>query len=103
MMPVVFSSALPLAGETDELPEGPKLVYASVQTPQVALEVLVTEVAGSVRYTWSSVDDAFPPGFAAAMFDAYQGLLDQLAAGADGDQSAWRRLASWPGSYAPAG
>jgi hypothetical protein len=102
-MPVVFSSALPLAGETDELPEGPELVYSSVQTPQVALEVLVTEVAGSVRYTWSSVDDAFPPGFVAAMFDGYQSLLDQLAAGPDGDQSAWWRPASWPGSYAPAG
>jgi pyochelin synthetase len=86
-MPVVFSSALPLPHETDELPEGPELVYGSAQTPRAALEVLVTEVAGSIRYTWSSVDDAFPPGFVAAMFDAYQGLLDHLAAG----DEAWRR------------
>ena len=86
-MPVVFSSVLPLAREAEELPEGPELVYSSVQTPQVALEVLVSEVAGRVRYTWNSVDDAFPPGFVAAMFEAYQGLLDGLAAGED----AWRR------------
>jgi amino acid adenylation domain-containing protein len=90
-MPVVFSSVLPLARETDVIPEGPELIYSSVQTPQVALEVLVTEVAGSVRYTWNSVDDAFPPGFVTAMFEAYQSLLDHLAAGPDGDQSAWRR------------
>jgi amino acid adenylation domain-containing protein len=86
-MPVVFSSVLPLARERDEFPEGPELVYSSVQTPQVALEVLVTEVAGRIRYTWNSVDDAFPPGFVTAMFESYQGLLDQLAEGDD----AWRR------------
>ncbi len=86
-MPVVFSSILPLARESDALLEGPELVYSTVQTPQVALEVLVTEVAGSVRYTWNSVDDAFPPGFVAAMFDAYQSLLDLLATG----DEAWRR------------
>ena len=80
-MPVVFSSMLPLARESNEHPEGPELVYSSVQTPQVALEVVVTEVAGSVRYTWSSVDDAFPPGFVAAMFEAWQRLLEDLAAG----------------------
>ncbi|MFP5285682.1 MAG: condensation domain-containing protein, partial [Thermoanaerobaculia bacterium] len=86
-MPVVFSSVLPLAREADELPEGLELVHNSVQTPPVALEVLVTEVAGRIRYTWNSVDGAFPPGFVAAMFEAYQRLLEDLAAGDD----AWRR------------
>ena len=79
-LPVVFSSMLPLARESNELPEGPELVYGSVQLPQAALEVVVTEVAGSVRCTWSSVDDAFPPGFVAAMFEAWQRLLEDLAA-----------------------
>ena len=88
-MPVVFSSVLPLAREAEALPEGPELVYSSVQTPQVALEVLVTEAAGRVRYTWNSVDDAFPPGFVAAMFEAYRGLLDDLAT----EDDTWRREA----------
>ncbi|HEX5717204.1 MAG TPA: amino acid adenylation domain-containing protein, partial [Thermoanaerobaculia bacterium] len=90
-MPVVFSSVLPLTRQADALPEGLQLVYSTVQTPQVALEVLVTEAEGKVCYTWNSVDDAFPPGFVAAMFDAYRSLLDHLATGLDGDQSAWRR------------
>jgi len=98
-MPVVFSSVLPLAREAEALPEGPELVWSSVQTPQVALEVLVTEVAGRVRYTWNSVDDAFPPGFVAAMFEAWQGLLDDLAT----EDEAWRREAHAlvpPGQFA---
>jgi hypothetical protein len=56
-MPVVFSSLLPFAGaETASHAGRPELVFSSVQTPQVALEVLVTEVAGTVRYTWNSVE-----------------------------------------------
>ncbi|HWM94024.1 MAG TPA: amino acid adenylation domain-containing protein [Thermoanaerobaculia bacterium] len=87
-MPVVFSSVLPLVRDSDAPPEGgPELVFSSVQTPQVALEVLVTEVAGTIRYTWNSVEEAFPSGFVAAMFEAYRGLLEDLA----GDPSAWRR------------
>ena len=92
-MPVVFSSLLPFAGaETANgtRPHGPgrpELVFSSVQTPQVALEVLVTEVAGTVRYTWNSVEEAFPPGFVAAMFEAWRGLIRELGE----NEGAWRR------------
>ncbi len=95
MMPVVFSSVLPFAAaEKAENGNGfrggavrPELVFSSVQTPQVALEVLVAEVAGAVRYTWNSVEEAFPPGFVAAMFEAYRGLIRDLGEG----ERAWRR------------
>jgi non-ribosomal peptide synthetase component F len=91
-MPVVYSSVLPFAGvENGNGSRGgagrPDLVFSSVQTPQVALEVLVTEVAGTVRYTWNSVEEAFPPGFVAAMFEAYRGLIRELGEG----EEAWRR------------
>jgi amino acid adenylation domain-containing protein len=88
-MPVVFSSLLPFSGaETASHAAGrPELVFSSVQTPQVALEVLVTEVAGTVRYTWSSVEEAFPPGFVAAMFEAWRGLVRELGE----SEGAWRR------------
>ncbi|MES1241619.1 MAG: amino acid adenylation domain-containing protein [Acidobacteriota bacterium] len=92
-MPVVFSSLLPFAGAengngTATRGAGrPELVFSSVQTPQVALEVLVTEVAGTVHYTWSSVEEAFPAGFVAAMFEAWRGLARELGEG----EGAWRR------------
>jgi pyochelin synthetase len=95
-MPVVFSSLLPLAGAENGIggngasPRGdgrPELIFSSVQTPQVALEVLVTEVAGTVHYTWNSVEEAFPPGFVAAMFEAWRGLIRELGEG----EGAWRR------------
>jgi pyochelin synthetase len=94
-MPVVYSSLLPFAGMENANGNGsrmggagrPDLVFSSVQTPQVALEVLVTEVAGTVHYTWNSVEDAFPPQFVAAMFEAYRGLIRELGEG----EGAWRR------------
>ncbi len=87
-MPVVFSSILPLAGSeaSAEAREGwPELVFSSVQTPQVALEVLVTEVAGAVRYTWNAVEEAFPPGFIESMFESWRALLRGLST-----EEAWR-------------
>jgi amino acid adenylation domain-containing protein len=92
-MPVVFSSLLPLSGAENGSSNGsrvagrPELVFSSVQTPQVALEVLVTEVAGTVHYTWNSVEEAFPPYFVAAMFEAWRGLIRELGEG----EGAWRR------------
>jgi amino acid adenylation domain-containing protein len=98
MMPVVFSSVLPFAAAENGngLRGGavrPELVFSSVQTPQVALEVLVTEVAGTVHYIWNSVEEAFPPGFVAAMFEAYRGLIRDLGEG----ERAWRRDRKDPG------
>ena len=87
-MPVVFSSLLPLAGSepAGAAREGwPELVFSSVQTPQVALEVLVTEVAGSVRYTWNAVEAAFPAGFVESMFESWRALLRWLT-----NEEAWR-------------
>jgi amino acid adenylation domain-containing protein len=86
-MPVVFSSVLPFAGAArPAAASGPELVFHSVETPQVALEVLVTEVAGELRTTWNSIDPAFPPGFVAAMFEAWRTLLEELQ-----DEAAWER------------
>ncbi|HXO22737.1 MAG TPA: amino acid adenylation domain-containing protein [Thermoanaerobaculia bacterium] len=88
-MPVVFSSVLPFRGDAPGSAGGgtaraagggrAELVWSSVQTPQVALELLVTEVSGEVRYTWNAVDGVFPPGLVADLCDAYERLLRRLA------------------------
>ncbi len=93
-MPVVFSSLLPFAateGGGSRSAGRPELVYSTVQTPQVALEMLVTEVSGSVHCTWNAVEEAFPPGFVVAMFEAWRGLVRDLADPEDHEGGAWRQ------------
>ncbi|MCE7002311.1 amino acid adenylation domain-containing protein [Kibdelosporangium philippinense] len=53
-------------------------IYTSTQTPQVTLDFQVSEVEGELRFSWDSVDEAFPTGLLADMFGAYVDLLDRL-------------------------
>ncbi|WP_432050092.1 amino acid adenylation domain-containing protein [Verrucosispora sp. NA02020] len=78
-MPVVFTSALGVAGGMSEMsfPFG-ELVWGISQTPQVWLDNQVMERDGGLVYNWDSVDELFPPGLLDAMFDAYRELLLRL-------------------------
>ncbi|HEY6324560.1 MAG TPA: condensation domain-containing protein, partial [Thermoanaerobaculia bacterium] len=109
-MPVVFTSTL-LGGEPPHaaglpaaggLPDGgggavapgetagPALlgeeVYGISQTPQVLLDHQVGERDGTLIYNWDAVEELFPAGLLDAMFAAYGGLLERLAAG----EEAWQ-------------
>nr|WP_230415540.1 non-ribosomal peptide synthetase [Micromonospora tarapacensis] len=79
-MPVVFTSALGVAGGMSEMsfPFG-ELVWGISQTPQVWLDNQVMERDGGLVYNWDSVEELFPAGLLDAMFDAYRELLGRLA------------------------
>ncbi|WP_437729162.1 amino acid adenylation domain-containing protein [Sorangium sp. So ce861] len=88
LMPIVFTSLLgmdldPLVRGADLLGE-PDHLYTC--TPQVWLDHQVMVRKGTLEYNWIAIDDLFPPGLVDAMFEAYGGLLDWLAA----DVSHWR-------------
>ncbi|WP_175510356.1 non-ribosomal peptide synthetase [Micromonospora phaseoli] len=78
-MPVVFTSALGVAGGMSEMsfPFG-ELVWGISQTPQVWLDNQVMERDGGLVYNWDSVEELFPAGLLDAMFDAYRELLRWL-------------------------
>jgi len=87
-MPVVFTSALHAGAGEAEAGVGEESwqpVYGISQTPQVWLDHRVTEQAGALTYSWDVVEELFPAGLMDAMFAAYRGLLDRLAA----DDGAW--------------
>ncbi len=75
-MPVVFTSALGVAGGMSDMsfPFG-DLVWGISQTPQVWLDNQVMERDGGLVYNWDSVEELFPTGLLDAMFDAYRELL----------------------------
>ncbi|MDM4718648.1 amino acid adenylation domain-containing protein [Micromonospora sp. WMMA1363] len=79
-MPVVFTSALGVAGGMSEMsfPFG-ELVWGISQTPQVWLDNQVMERDGGLTYNWDSVEELFPAGLLDAMFDAYRDLLRWLS------------------------
>lgn len=88
-MPVVFTSNL-LGGELKGYNIFPDLlsqIYAISQTPQVWLDHQVTEVDGTLFFSWDAVEELFPPGLLDNMFDAYCDLLEQLA----WDEQIWRK------------
>ncbi|MBW3667581.1 MAG: amino acid adenylation domain-containing protein, partial [Actinobacteria bacterium] len=80
-MPVVFTSALGVAPEGFDLstPFG-EHVWGLSQTPQVWLDCQVMELDGELRFNWDAVEELFPEGMLDAMFGAYVGLLEWLAA-----------------------
>ena len=90
IMPVVFTSLLNL-GEQDDgaswLSRLGRCAYAITQTPQVYLDYMVYEEKGSLQINWDAVEELFPAGLLDDMFEAYQRLLQDLAA----DDSAWQR------------
>lgn len=67
-----------------------EVVYAINQTPQVWLDNHISEQDGGLVCDWDTVDELFPPGLPQDMFDAFMGLLRQLA----GDEMLWQ--ADWP-------
>ncbi|HEY6320738.1 MAG TPA: amino acid adenylation domain-containing protein, partial [Thermoanaerobaculia bacterium] len=91
LMPVVFTSTLGLArppGERRAAAPGPagEAGYGISQTPQVLLDHQVGEHGGALVYNWDAVEELFPAGLLDAMFAAYGGLLERLAAG----EEAWQ-------------
>jgi len=89
-LPVVFTSTLGLVDDFfADLPAGfPDLADGGLsETPQVWLDHQVYEHRGELVLSWDAVDTLFPDGLVDAMFEAYTGLLDRLAADAD----AWHR------------
>jgi amino acid adenylation domain-containing protein len=62
-------------------------VHAVSQTPQVLLDHQVYEDRGALCYKWDAVEAMFPAGVMDDMIDAYQRLLELLAA----DEASWRR------------
>lgn len=80
--PVVFASMLGLGGFISAEAQSVlgHLVFRASQTPQVTLDVQVSDALdGGVDLDWYSVDDEFESGVMPAMFDAYAGRVDNLA------------------------
>ncbi|HEY0640001.1 MAG TPA: amino acid adenylation domain-containing protein, partial [Pseudonocardiaceae bacterium] len=80
VMPVVFTSALGVAGEvSDHEPRDfPERVWGVSQTPQVWLDHQVYEERGALVLNWDAVDELFPDGVLDAMFAAYLERLHWL-------------------------
>lgn len=90
IMPVVFTSLLNLGEQSDGATWSSRLgqqVYSITQTPQVYLDFMVYEEIGSLVINWDAVEELFPAGLLDDLFEAYQRLLQDLAA----DDSAWQR------------
>jgi amino acid adenylation domain-containing protein len=86
LMPVVFTSTLgveAVANREDSILSQGKMVYGVSQTPQVWLDVQVTEEAGELAFNWDAVEAIFPEGMLDDMFGAYDQLLHTLASRAD--------------------
>ena len=89
--PIVFTSTLMLDGTRGESSDafgafGP-MVYGISQTPQVSLDCQIFEIGGELLVNWDASDALFQPGVLEAMFGAYAGLIDALAA----DPAVWER------------
>ena len=80
-MPVVFTSTLGLQDEGAPFPLDAigEIVYAISQTPQVWLDHQLYERNGELELSWDSVEELFPPGLLAAMFETYTDLIHRLA------------------------
>jgi len=86
LMPVVFTSTLALEEEMpDPTTFSGEIVYTVGQTPQVWLDLVVSEQQGALIFTWNVVDALFPSGLVDDMFNAFHALLKQLAA----DEAIW--------------
>nr|AWI62627.1 nonribosomal peptide synthetase [Cystobacter sp.] len=95
LMPVVFTSALPLGAGGQgafSLPEIGELTYAVTQTPQVWIDHQVFEAGGALVLSWDVVEGLFPQGLIDDMFSAYVALLDRLSTQAAAWQTTDSRL-----------
>ena len=92
IMPVAFVSTVGLTTKQGQgvfmgSEEQGKVVYHSIQTPQVQLDHQVYEEKDGLRLEWDMVDELFPEGLPTEMFAAYRQLLEDLA----NDESMWHR------------
>jgi len=81
-MPVVFTSAIgfdALGQETSSLFKFGELEYAISQASQVWMDCQVSEQNGKLVLTWDAVAALFPEGIVADMFEAFWGLIKNLA------------------------
>ncbi|WP_030228373.1 hybrid non-ribosomal peptide synthetase/type I polyketide synthase [Actinoalloteichus caeruleus] len=83
LMPIVFTSALSTETDPASVPSpldwlGEQAGFIS-QTPQVTIDHFVLELGGRLELAWHAVDELFPDGMMAEMFEAYQELLVSLA------------------------
>jgi amino acid adenylation domain-containing protein len=95
IMPVVFTSMLyqGLERGADTLISMPDklgtIMYMISQTPQVWLDLQVTERAGALVLDWDAVDELFPEGLMRDMFSGYCSFLHRLAE----EEIAWQEPA----------
>ncbi|MEM7354077.1 MAG: amino acid adenylation domain-containing protein, partial [Acidobacteriota bacterium] len=82
-MPMVFTSTLGLRQEAVQGAQelAGRVAYNITQTPQVWLDHQVTETPEGLLFNWDSIAGLFPEGLVDGMFEAYQALLVDLAAG----------------------
>jgi amino acid adenylation domain-containing protein len=97
-MPVVFTSALALS--TGGQPAGRQFfgefVYSISQTPQVWLDLQVSEEGGELLINADAVDALFPAGLLDDLFAAYLRQLDLLGDGEHGwDEAGQVHLPGW--------
>ena len=90
-MPIVFASNFNLNTEeevslADYLPS--KLIYSSLQTPQVLLDHQVYEQDGALIFDWDAVEEAFSEELLDEMFCAYCRLLNLLV-----EETTWNKVA----------
>ena len=80
--PVVMTSMLLDRGRMDEVSAAwlDDLRYGISQTPQVILDLAVSEQRGELVYRWDALEEMFPPGVLDDMFAAFSQLLRDLAA-----------------------
>lgn len=87
-LPYVFTSMLRPGGSGAPGPQGAdagrpvcRTVTSDLRTPQVLVDNQLQDAEdGGVLCVWDVVDDAFPPGLAESMFEAYRQMLIALAA-----------------------
>jgi pyochelin synthetase len=87
-MPIVFTSTLgfsSLGQETLTFSHFGELVYGISQASQAWMDIQVWEEKETLTCNWDVVEELFPEGLISDMFEAYFGLLKQLAT----SESAW--------------
>ncbi|KAB7836968.1 non-ribosomal peptide synthetase [Streptomyces mobaraensis] len=88
LMPMVFTSAVPLAGGTAGLLDGLlRQVGGITQTPQVWMDLLTEVQDGDLVVNWDVQEALFDPVLVDEVFAGLGGLLERLADAAD--DSAW--------------
>ncbi|MGI0485826.1 amino acid adenylation domain-containing protein [Pantanalinema rosaneae CENA516] len=81
-MPVIFTSTLGFAGmgqDTLTFSHFGELVYGISQASQAWMDIQVWEEQDTLSFNWDVVEELFPEGLIADMFESYCRLLNQLA------------------------